>query len=454
MKYLYIVTLIILSSCNLAPKYADPKPSIDLDPINNEKDVTKVSWKEFFKSKPLQQVIEITLENNQDLKTAYLNIESSRATYDIERKKLIPTINATTNLTRQRAPAAFAAFTPKSIYRANLNIASYEIDFYGKIRNAKNSALESFFATKEAKNIMEISLITQTANAYIQLLTDQNTLALIEESLKEQKNKLEIIKSRKENGRALQTDVLNYHADYEMTKLLKINYQKIVELDKNNLMLLMGDFDKSKIPQFTLSDISFDENIFDFMPSKTLLLRPDIKEAEHKLKAANADIGVARAAFFPTISLSANYGYYSRDLSSLFDSGSWSFAPTINLPIFDGGKNRANLRLSKIQKKTLISNYQKTIQNAFKEVLDELEIRKNNVEQMNSYQQISNLKQEHFNIIKLQRLNGTQDSIAVSNSHLEFITAKSNEIEQKREYFRNLIDLYKVLGGNSSSSDI
>ena len=217
-------------------------------------------------------------------------------------------------------------------------------------------------------------------------------------------------------------------------------------------MLLMGTFDKTPIPSASLDEISFKEDYLEFTPSQTLLSRPDIKQAEHLLRAANANIGVARAAFFPSISLSGNYGYFSRDLSSLFDGGSWLAFPQVNLPIFDGGKNKANLKLSEIDKNILIAQYQKAIQTAFTEVLEELVNRKNIVEQIGSYDEIVKLNQKSYEILQKQYLNGTIDAVVVADSHLKLIAAKQNLILRKQQYLKNLIMLYKTLGGGGNLS--
>ena len=448
----YILILMTLFACTLEPKYNKPESLVNLKESTTEKDITQVYWQDFFRSPELQVVVKTALENNQDLKVAYLNIESARAMFDVKRKELIPTINTTASVVKQEAPAAFALFTPKSIYRANLNISTYELDFFGKLRSAKKSSHETLLSTEEAKNVMEITLITEVANSYIQLLVDQKILDLTTTSLATQERKLQIIEHRRNNGRALRTDVILAKTEYQNIKVLKNSYQKLVEQDKNALMLLMGIFDETNIPQLSIDSVAFNENVLEFIPSKALLSRPDIKQAENLLKSANADIGIARAAFFPSISLTGNYGYYSRALSNLFNSNPWSLMPQVNLPIFDGGKNKANLKLTKTKQKILTAQYQKTIQVALREVLDELVNRKTIVEQVKSYQEIAKLNQQSYDIIQQQNLNGITDAVIVSDSHLKLITAKQNVVMQQQEYFQNLIMLYKVFGGGSNVS--
>lgn len=446
MKYLLLLTL--LFACNLEPKYETPEPSIELEQSNNN--IAGVPWEDFMQSPQLQTLIKTALEHNQDLKTAHLNIESARAMFNIERSNLIPTVNATGSVTRQQAPAPFALFTPKEMYRANIGLASYELDFFGKLRSMKKSAYEQYLATEEAKNITQIAIITETANAYIQLLADRTILSLTKEAMNEQKRQLEITQERRRHGRVFQIDVILAETEYENIKILYNSYLQAVELDTNILMLLTGVFDKNAIPLSSFEKLAFNEKMIEFMPSESLLSRPDIQKAEHELKAANANIGTARAAFFPSITLTGNYGYFTPVFSDLVKSDSWSIMPQVNIPIFDGSKNRNNLKLSKIQKEILVSNYQKTLQVAFKEVLDELSKRKTTLENIKSYNNIVKLKRESHEIIKQQYANGKIDAIVASNSYLNLVMAKQNAVIHEANRMKNLVILYKVLGGGQT----
>ena len=447
MRYLLLLTL--LFACNLEPKYEKPKPSIVLEESNNN--IAGIPWEDFITSPQLKQVINNALEHNQDLKAAHLNIESARAMFNIKRADLLPTLNAIGSVTRQQAPAPFALFTPKEMYRANLGVAAYELDFFGKVRNLKKAAYEQYLATEEARNITRITIIAYTTNAYIQLLADRKILSLTKEAMNEQKRKLGIVRERRKHGRVFQIDVILAATEYENIKVLYNSYLQAVELDTNALMLLTGIFDKNSIPSSSFEKLTFNEKLIEFMPSESLLLRPDIKKAEHELKAANANIGAARAAFFTSITLTGSYGYFSHSLSDLLSSNAWYVMPQFNVPIFDGGKNRGNLKLSKVQKEILVANYQKTLQTAFKEVLDELANRKTTLENIKSYNNIVQLNEQSNQIIRQQYANGQIDAIMALNSYLNLVTARQNAVIHEANRMKNLVTLYKVLGGGNNT---
>lgn len=447
MKYLLIAAL--LFACTMEPKYNTPPLSIPLE--KTESNIHNIKWNTFMQTPALHSVIKTALKNNQDLKTAYLNINLARTTFNLRHGNLFPTAYANASVTKQQAPVPFNLFMPNEMYHANaISFTAYELDFFGRLRSLKKSAFEQYLATEEAKNITRITLITDTANTYIQLLADQKILHLTKDAMKEQEKKVNILKERRKYGSIFQIDVILAETEYENIKVLFNNYTKAVELDKNALMLLMGVFDEKLIPQSSFEEIAFNEKLLEFMPSKTLLARPDIKQAEHNLRAANANIGAARAAFFPSLQLTGNYGYFSRTADALLKSDSWSIMPQINLPIFDGGKNRGNLRLTKTQKEILISQYQKAIQTAFKEVLDELTKRKANIEQMKAYNNIVALNEKSDEIIKERYLHGTIDAIVATNSALQLVTSKQNAVTQQMEHLQNLVMIYKVLGGGGN----
>lgn len=446
------LSIILLASCTLAPKYKTPATPVPLQTSANpnKTKITTITWKEFFKSPELQNVIQLALDNNRDLKIANLNIETAQATHNIARANLLPNISAASSRTHQGVPGAFAAFTPKTQYRANLSLSSYEFDFFGRLRSLKKSALEDFLATKEAKNITEISLIAETANSYAQFLSDSKILEIATLAVEAQQKKYDFTKSKYNNGIASKPDFLDAQASLEKFKMNKETYEKIVSQDKNALMLLTGVFDEKLLPlQASLEDIEINENLLELLPSDTLLSRPDIKQAEHKLKGANADIGAARAAFFPSITLTGNYGYGSQDFASLFTSKTWSFTPQINLPIFSGGRGFANLKISNVRKKIEIANYEKAIQTAFKEVLDELATRQIIENNLKSSENIFKTQEDYYKLSKLKYEVGTSAADDMLDDNLLLLSAQQDFTDIRKEYIANLINLYKVLGGGS-----
>ncbi|MDX2083254.1 MAG: TolC family protein [Rickettsiales bacterium] len=450
------VIAVILVACSLDPKYK--KPEIDLpfaqDQDSTKKKIAAISWQEYFQSQDLKRIIQLALENNKDLKTAILNIEVAQGTHGVTRSALLPTISASALETRQGVPSQFASFTPKRQYRANVSLTSYEVDFFGRLRSLKKAALEDFLATKEASKITKIAVISETANAYAQFLLDRQLLEIAKENLQTQSERYKYSEKRYNNGIDSQSSLLNAQALIESAKVNFETYKKLVEQDKNALMVLTGVFDERSIPQDeTINDIKINEELLDFLPSQNLLLRPDIQKAEHSLKSANANIGAARAAFFPSITLTGTYGYGSRNLDSLFDSRSWTFTPQINLPIFSGGRNIANLDIANARKKIQIVQYEQVIQNAFRETLDQLAERQSVTNQLQSYDKIFAARKKSYEISENKHSQGISSALDVLDTKLTFLSAKQSQLVTKKEYIANLIALYKVMGGGAEIID-
>jgi outer membrane protein, multidrug efflux system len=452
-----VVAISAISACTLAPKYNRPKVELPITQLENasKKKVTIISWQEYFQSPDLHRAIQTALFNNRDLRVANLNIESAQATHGIERSNLLPSINATASETKQGVPAAFASFMPRRQFRANLSLASYEIDFFGRLRSLKKSAQEDFLASKQARNVTKISLITETANSYLQLLLDRELLKIAEETLRAQTDKYKFIEMRYKVGIDSQSDLLNGESVIEEAKSNFEIYKKLVKQDENALMLLMGVFDRSALPQdeVVLSDVKIKEELLDFIPSEALFSRPDVLQAEHELKSANANIGAARAAFFPSITLTGNYGYASREMTTLFDSKTWAFTPQINMPLFAGGRNVYNLKLADLRKKVEIAQYEKAIQTAFRESLDQLAEREAVKSQMESADKILTNKKKLNDISNLKHEVGISSSLNVIEDKINFLTATQNQIIAKKDCMANLITLYKVMGGGSELSE-
>lgn len=403
-----------------------------------------------FQTPDLQRIIQMALDNNRDLRIANLNIESVQATYGVVRSNLFPTINAAASETKQGVPGAFASFTPRKQFRANLAMASYEIDFFGRLRSLKKSALEDFLASEEARNVTKILVIAETANAYAQLLLDQEMLKVAEENMKAQEARYKYSELRYKQGIDSSVNLMNAQALIETAKANYETYVKLVAQDKNALMVLTGVFNDTSLPQISaLSEIKLNENALDFVASQTLLSRPDIQQAEHNLKSANANIGAARAAFFPSITITGSYGYGSRELKTLFDSQFWTFAPQINLPIFTGGRNMANLDIANTRKKIEIAEYEKAIQAAFRETRDQLAEREAIFKQLKSSDKILQARQKSFDVSNLHYQQGEVSAFGILDTQLLLVAAKQNQVVVKKDYLANLIALYKVLGGGS-----
>lgn len=443
-----------LASCTLAPWYKRPESPVPLEKANDsQKRIATLSWKEFFKTPDLQRVIQLALDNNRDMRVANLNIETAQASYGITRSALLPTINATGTETRQGVPSGFAAFTPKHQFRANVNFTNYEIDFFGRLRSLTKAALESYLSTEEARNVIRLSLIAETANAYMQLLYDREMELAAKGRLEAQETKTAMMMERYNAGINSYSDYLASKALLEATKIVHETAKRNVEQDQNNLMMLTGTSDKSSFPKITMDQVNLNESLLSFTPSELLLSRPDIKQAEHDLLSSNANIGAARAAFFPSISLSGTYGYASRDLNVLLDNKSWTMTPQINLPIFAAGKNWSTLKQANADKKIKIAKYEKAIQNAFKETRNELANRKLAKEQLDAAYQIFLAKSEMNHIAKKKHGEGLLNNSELADAKINMFSSNEDWALARRQYLGNMINLYKVLGGGSEAPE-
>jgi len=449
MKKLALISLLAISSCTLEPSYHTPPHHLPLAE-NSQQKISEVSWDKFFESPDLQRVIKMALENNRDLKVANLNVESLEAVYGVARASLFPSISANGAETRQKAPAAFKAFTPKRQYRANLAFTAYELDFWGRLRSLKKSAQEDLLSSREARNLVKITVISATVNAYAQFLADRENLRIAEDNLKTLESRSHFVEVRRKAGLDSQQDYLLALFNLENARNTYENYRKYVEQDSNALMILTGKFSAESLPKVnSIDDIKINESLIEFVPSTSLLSRPDIKQAEHDLKGANADIGAARAAFFPNISLSGTYGYGSRDLSTLFDSRTWTLTPQITMPIFAGGQNIARLKNANIQKQIEIINYEKAIHTAFREALDQFAEYESISNQLKSADKILKTQNKSFQIAVVRYQRGASNSLNKIDSQLLLLSARQNYVNVKKEYLANIIALYKVLGGGN-----
>ncbi len=463
-------TLVAFSGCTMIPKYLKPSeeiapswPNQEVEDFSdkNKKKAAEIGFKEFFKNQELQKIIEITLKNNRDLRIATLNIEAAQEFYRIQKADLFPTIGVGSRYARQRTPpnslARFGGTISPSrgafiidTFEINLAATAFELDLFGRLRSLNKSAFEDFLSRIEAQNSLKISLIAQTANSYVQWISDLERLKIIDEQIKIEEKYFELINKTYEKGSISKIDLMKARNALENAKSKNSSFARIVEQDKNILLLLTAQKDDKDIAVVDLDSLKLAEDLSVGLPSEVLLLRPDIAQAEHSLKSQNANIGAARAAFFPSISLTGSYGFSSTRLSNLFLSGSkgaWNYAPQVNIPIFEAGRNLANLKVAEVEKNIAIENYQKAIQTAFKEVADELSARKNLKKELESYQLMTKLNTEITDLHKAMLKQGSEDALDLIASERDLLIAKYNEIEVRRAYLTNQINLYKALGG-------
>lgn len=454
----------VMGGCTLAPDYVRPDlssaavwsnvPGYELPAGENI--ATQLHWKTFFQSPELANVIELALANNKDLRTSALNIEEARALYRVSRADLMPNVNASGDATITKntdETSATGSAVKSEVYEANIGVASYELDLFGKIRSNNESDLNEYLATQEAYAVVRNSLIAETANAYLQLLADQKLLALTEKTLEAQNQTYDILKQSLEKGVATEQDVARAQTAVETARVNMHLYKRLVAQDKNALFLLMGlPQDNSMLPNTTLDDIVLADNLSPGLPSDVLLARPDVRQAEYELLARNADIGAARAAFFPSITLTGSAGFASQSLGNLFASGAggaWAFLPQITLPIFQGGRNQANLDLAEIRKEKAIVNYEWAVQSAFRDVADELAARATLDEQLQSQRRLVAAAQKVYDISQARYKSGIDSFLSVLDSQRELYTYQQNEIQIEQQRLSNLVSLYRALGGGT-----
>ncbi len=464
----------LLSGCTMIPDYLRPdlptstswhaEETLPELSTESQQAAADIVWQEFFISPGMQKVVEAALTNNRDLRVAALNVEAARALYRIERSDLFPNVNAGAAGARQKVTEAQSTSNPlfgspqeyiTSTYTANLASTAFELDLFGRLRSQNEAALESYFATGAARDAAQISLIAETANAYLQWLADRKILALVQETLDAQQKSYDLIAKSYEKGVASKLDLAQVRQAVETAKANLALYTRRVMQDQNALVLLMGvkTLDPS-LQTERLDDVAVLEKLPVGLPSEVLLVRPDVRQAEHELLSSNANIGAARAAFFPTISLTGTFGYASSDLGDLFSSaasGAWSFAPQITLPIFQGGRNIANLDYTKLIKEASVARYEKTIQTAFKEVSDELAARSTLDDELGAQRNLVEATQTAYDLSFARYKEGIDNFLNVLDAQRSLFSAQQQEIEIQKQQLANLVNLYKVLGGGAKT---
>ncbi|MCX5817396.1 MAG: efflux transporter outer membrane subunit [Proteobacteria bacterium] len=467
-----IIAIACLISCTMAPEYKRPASPIPSEwpagPAYNEMNypaasqaikapadvptAPELSWKEFFTDEKLQQVIEMALYNNRDLRIAALNVERAHALYGIQRAELFPAINATGAWTEQRVPADISQESGEAMnfkqYGVNLGVSSWEIDFFGRIRSLKDRALEQYLATEQARRSAQISLMTEITIFYLALAADHENLKLAQSTLEAQQATYNLIRRRYEVGTSSELDLRQAQTRLEAARVDVPKYTRQVALDENALNLLAG----SPVPAGLLPDelnaVSAPKDISPGLSSEVLLRRPDILQAEHGLKAANASIGAARAAFFPRISLTSNIGTTSDDLASLFKAGSntWTFAPQVVMPVFDA-RIWSAFKATKVEREIVLAQYEKAIQTAFREVADTLAVRGTVEKQLSAQQSLVNATAETYRLASARYTKGIDSYLGVLDAQRSLYAAQQGLIAFRLSRFSSVVTLYKVLGG-------
>ncbi len=453
---------LVVTGCTLAPNYQRPAapvattfPETSAQKNSSQKTsaVADIGWREFFHDPRLQQLIGLALTNNRDLRVAVLNVEVSQAQYRIQRANLFPQIDATGGYARQRSPNYELSPGQNNIssqYSLGIGTTSYELDLFGRIRSLKAQALENYFATEEARRNAHIALVAEIANQYLNELELDDQLAVARQTLASVQAAYDLNKQSFDAGNISELDLRTAEAQVETAKVSIASYEQQREQAENALVLLVGETLPTNLPP--VQPLAAQKILADLpagLPSDLLQRRPDILEAEHQLKAANANIGAARAAFFPTIKITANAGVSSDQLSQLFASGSgtWLFNPQITLPIFEAGQNKANLDVANLDKKIEIANYEKAIQTAFREVADALTAKHFLAEQLAGQEKLVAAEQSRFDLSTARYRNGVDSYLTVLSAQQDLYNAQQNLVTLQFSRLSNLVSLYQALGG-------
>lgn len=457
-KPLLLVLAMTLSGCNLIPEYQQPEASIPqafpqgaaygAQMTGNS---AQIDWQTFFKDPALHRLVDLALENNRDLRKAALNVAAYRAQYRIQGSALVPELGVDASGGRSRTPADLSSTGRQETSGDNslqVGLTSYELDVWGRIRSLDRNALETYLASEEAQSSVQIGLVADVAVAYLTWQTDRQLLAVTRSTLENYRHNLELIQASSEAGTASDLDVRQARTLVDSARGQVQAYTRQEAQDVNALRLLLGTTIPSDLPESNLEGQLMTE-IPAGLPANLLQQRPDIRAAEHQLLAANANIGAARAAFFPSITLTAGAGTASSQLSGLFSGGSetWSFIPQIHLPIFTGGRLKASLDYAKIQKDIGVANYEQTIQASFREVSDGLAAMRTWGEQLKSQQDLVRATDEYTQMALQRYEEGVDNYMTLLDAQRQLLSARQQLLSGHLAKLTSQIQLYKALGG-------
>lgn len=457
-----IVTLISLAGCTLAPHYSRPQAPIPAEwptgpaykgaesPIAPA--AFDIGWRAFYADERLRKVIALALDNNRDLRIATLNIEKARAQYRIQRAALFPAVNASGAGSEQRLPADVSQTGDTMVYRqysVGVGFSSYELDFFGRLRSLKEQALQQYLATEQARRSAQISLVAEVASAYLTRAADCELLKLSRDTLESQEASYKLIERRFSVGAASELDLRQAQTRVEAARVDIALYLGQVAEDENALAVLVGSPVPPELLKDELGTGTMFADIAAGISSEVLLQRPDVLDAELKLKAANANIGAARAAFFPSILLTAAAGTLSSQMTGLFKYGqdTWTFAPQVTLPIFDAGSRWASLSASKADRDISLAQYEKAIQTAFREVADALALRGTVGDQMKAQESLVQASAEAYRLSNARYTRGIDSYLGVLDSQRSLYAAQQRLITIHLSRLTNMVTLYKALGG-------
>jgi multidrug efflux system outer membrane protein len=449
----------MLGACTLAPRYHQPAspvaPAYETASVEQATmPAAEISWHEFFPDAELQQLIGRALQNNRDLRIATLNVVAARAQYRIRQADLVRAIDAVGQANNQRTPASLSQ-TGESVltrsYSAGLGVSAFELDLFGRVRSLRKAALEDYLSLEETRTAAQLSLVSEVANAWLTLIADRELLRLAEETRASQHKSFDLTKLRFDSGVSSEIDLHRSETAWREAEVDIAAQTRRVAQDRNALSLLVGEPLSAEIGagEHAIDAQTFSKELPAGLPAELLTRRPDIRAAEHSLRAANADIGAARAAFFPSIGLTGFYGNASDDLSALFQSGhtSWSFSPQIRLPIFAGGANVASLNVANVRKRIEVARYEQSIQVAFREVADALVARATLGDQLKAQEALTSATEASYQLADVRYRGGVDSYLSALIAQRDLYSSQRALIETRLAGASNLVQLYAALGG-------
>ena len=450
-------TLALAGCASMAPPYAPPPLPVgaqypETDPAGAH--AADIAWQAYFADARLQALIAQALASNRDIRIAALRVEEARAAYGIQRAEQFPTIALGASGSRARVPGDLSVTgrpMTSAQYQTGLNVSAWELDFWGRVRSLKDSALQTLLASDEARRAVGVALVAQVANGYLGLRELDERVALARATVDSRAESLRIFTRRFEVGSISKLDLTQVETLLSQALSLSAQLEQARAVQAHALAQLVGGPVDLTPDTRRFDDASVLQPLHAGLPSALLTQRPDLMAAEHQLRAAQANIGAARAAFFPTISLTAAYGTASAELSGLFDSGSgaWNFAPRLVLPIFDAGRIRANMDLAEVRRDVAVANYEKSVQGAFREVADALSNRRWLALQVDIGKTTLAAQSERARLAKLRYDNGAAPYLEVLDAQRDLLTVEQQLVQTRRALLSSQVSLYAALGGGA-----
>ena len=443
------VMILMLAGCTMIPKYQQPAspvaPAYPGATGTKAGHSAELAWTNFFADERLKQLITLALTNNCDFQVAVLNVEESQAQYRITRSASFPTVDASGSYQKSHA-----AGVTLDQWNASLGATAYEVDLFGRVRSLNRQALEQYFATVEGRRSAQVSLVAELATEYFTLRQTEAQIALAKQTLQTVEDAYALNKAMFDAGASSELDLRTAEGQVQTAKINLLTDERDRAQAENYLALLIGQPLPTNLPPArSFNDTNLLAEIPAGLPSELLQQRPEVLAAEHTLKAANANIGAARAAFFPSITLTASAGSTSREFEKLFGGGTgiWSFSPQITLPIFTGGQNLASLDAAKVSKRIDVQNYMKAIETAFREVADALVASRSYTEQIGEESLLITAQQRRFDLANLRYRQGDDTYLNVLSAQQDLYSAQQDLLQDRFRQLTSEVSLYQALGG-------